>query len=131
MSNREVTPTLPSTKWLALLAALVIGAALFALHQGAVWLRDQHVKVATYKPAPGYATQGASREAVHKAYVKWGGLDIRDRSGAACEAHSVSGWAQVLGTPATADAVARELAVSVDPAFRRAAYLGCLDELRN
>jgi len=129
--SRDVTPTLPSRKWLALLAPLIIAAVLFGLHQGASWLRTQHVDVPTHRPAPGYPTQGTSREAVHKAYVRWGSLDIRDKSAAACEAHSVSGWARVLGTPATANAVARELAISVDPAFRRAAYLGCLDELRN
>jgi hypothetical protein len=56
--------------------------------------------------------------------------DIRDRSAAACEAHSAAGWAKVLGTAPDPKAVARALAASVDPAFRRAAYLGCLGELR-
>lgn len=85
------------------------------------------------RPAPRtseYATQGESLDAVHKAYVRWGSADIRDRAGAACEAHSVSGWADHLGTPATPKAVARALSATVDPAFRRAAYLGCLDVLR-
>jgi hypothetical protein len=115
--------------WPALLAALAISFTLFALHAGAVRLRAQSADVPARPRSHTYATQSSSIDAVHEAYVRWGNADVRNKAGAACEAHSVAGWAQTLGTPADSKAVARALAASVDPAFRRAAYLGCLDEL--
>jgi hypothetical protein len=105
---------------------------LFVLHAGADRLRAQSFDATDPPPHPRshtYATQSNSLDAVHDAYVRWGSADVRNKAGAACEAHSVAGWAQVLGTPPDSKAVARALAASVDPAFRRAAYLGCLDEL--
>lgn len=113
-----------------LFATLAI-VSLAALWAGAVWLRAHSVEVPKYKVDPRYATQTKSRAAVEKAYLRWGGSDVRDKTAAACEAHSIEGWAAMLGTPPAAKAVARELSLSVDPAFRRAAYLGCMDELRN
>jgi hypothetical protein len=102
---------------------------LFALYAGAAQLRPQYTNAQTHPRSHRYATQSSSLDAVHQAYVRWGSADVRNKSGDACEAHSVAGWAQVLGTPPNSRAVARALAASVDPAFRRAAYLGCLDEL--
>jgi hypothetical protein len=125
-----VTPALPPRKRLVVLAALTL-VALYALWAAASWLRTENVDVPKYRHAPGYATQGTSRAAVQQAYLRWGSSDVRDKTAAACEAHSIEGWAAILGTPVKAQAVARELSVSVDPAFRRAAYLGCMDELRN
>jgi hypothetical protein len=124
----DVAPALPSPKRLTLLAALII-MSLLALWAGVVWLRDHSVEVPKYKRDPRYATQTRSRDAVEKAYLRWGGGDVRDKAAAACEAHTVAGWAAVLGTPVNAKAVSRALSVSVDPAFRHAAYLGCMDEL--
>jgi hypothetical protein len=115
--------------WPALLAALAVTFTFFALHAGAVWLRAQSVDAPAHPRSHGYATQSNSLDAVHRAYVRWGNADVRNKAAAACEAHSVAGWAQALGTPRSPKAVARALAASVDPAFRRAAYLGCLDEL--
>jgi hypothetical protein len=105
---------------------------LLALYAGAVRLRDHSFDATAARAHPRshtYATQSSSIRAVHDAYVRWGSADVRNKAAAACEAHSVAGWARVLGTPPNSKAVARALAASVDPAFRRAAYLGCLDEL--
>lgn len=118
--------------WPALLAALALCVIVFGLHAGLSRLRPQSGE----GPAPPprshkYATQSSSLDAVHKAYVRWGNADVRNKAAAACEAHSVAGWARTLGTPAEPKAIARALAADVDPAFRRAAYLGCLDELGN
>jgi hypothetical protein len=115
--------------WPALLAALALSFTLFALHAGAAWLRAQAGDAPAHPRSHTYATQSNSLAAVHQAYVRWGKADVRNKAAAACEAHSVAGWAQALGTPTSSRAVARALAASVDPAFRRAAYLGCLDEL--
>jgi hypothetical protein len=115
--------------WPALLAALALSLTLFALHAGVARLRPQPADAPAQPRSQKYATQSSSLDAVHKAYVRWGNADARNKVGAACEAHSVAGWARELGTPPNPKAVARALAASVDPAFRRAAYLGCLDEL--
>ncbi|MFL5842952.1 MAG: hypothetical protein ACJ77Z_21115 [Thermoleophilaceae bacterium] len=115
--------------WPALLAAAALIVTLFALHAGAVRLRAQSADAPAHPRSRTYATQSSSIDAVHKAYVRWGSADVRNKAAAACEAHSVAEWAQALGTPPNSRAVARALAASVDPAFRRAAYLGCLDEL--
>ena len=114
-----------------MLIAVLALVAVSALWAAAVWLRARSVDVPQYQRDPRYATQTNSRAAVEKAYLRWGGDDVRDKTAAACEAHTVAGWAAILGTPPEAKAVARELSVSVNPAFRRAAYLGCMDELRN
>jgi hypothetical protein len=117
--------------WPALVAALALSFTVFALHAGAARLRA-HVGGAPAHPrSHRYATQSNSLDAVHRAYVRWGSADVRNKAAAACEAHSVAGWAQALGTPPNSPAVARALAASVDPAFRHAAFLGCLDELGN
>jgi hypothetical protein len=112
-----------------LLAALALSLTLFALQAGAARLRAQSPVARTHPRAHTYATQSRSVDAVHAAYVRWGSADVRNKAAAACEAHTVAGWAHALGTPPNSKAVARALAASVDPAFRRAAYLGCLDEL--
>jgi hypothetical protein len=115
--------------WPALLAALALTFMLFGLRAGAAWLRGEPGAPPAHPHSHTYATQSSSVDAVHQAYVRWGSADVRNKSAAACEAHSVAGWARVLGTAPNSKAVARVLAASVDPAFRRAAYLGCLDEL--
>jgi hypothetical protein len=117
-----------SPKRLALLAAL-IALALGAVWAGAVWLRANSVDVPKYKVDPRYATQTKSRTAVQDAYLRWGSDATNDSANDGCEARSVAGWAAFLGTPVNAKAVARELSRSVDPAFRHAAYLGCLTQL--
>src|SRR3954452_18276303 len=81
------------------------------------------------RPNPAYPTQSSSRAAVQRAYTRWGNTDRRDMTGAACEAHSIQDWAAKLHTAPTAKAVSRAVARSADPAFRRGAYLGCLDAL--
>jgi hypothetical protein len=110
-----------------LVALPLIAVMLLVLRAEAVRLRPQ--PAAAPKRSAAYVTQGRSMDAVHKAYVRWGSADARNRSAAACEAHSVEGWARVLGTSPRAKDVARAIAAGADPAFRRATYLGCLDEL--
>jgi hypothetical protein len=119
-----------SPKRLALLAALIV-VTLAAVWGGAVWLRANSVEVPKYKVDPRYATQTKSRAAVQKAYLRWGNGATNDNANDSCEARSVAGWAAFLGTPVSAKAVARELASSVNPAFRHAAYLGCLAQLQS
>jgi hypothetical protein len=105
----------------------LIAAAVAALQLAAA---DPSVPAARHpRPNPAYATQSTSRGAVARAYKRWGNTDKRDMTGAACEAHSVAAWAAILHTAATPKAVSRAVARSAEPAFRRGAYLGCLDAL--
>jgi hypothetical protein len=108
---------------------LVLSLSLVALRAGAARLHAESAQAPLHPRSRAYATQSSSINAVHDAYVRWGSADVRNKAAAACEAHSVAGWARTLGTASNSKAVARALAASVDPAFRRAAYLGCLDEL--
>jgi hypothetical protein len=114
----------------AALAALGVALALALLYGVATALRPSGSPArAPHNRA--YASQTTSLKAIHNAYLRWGGADVRDRMGAACEAHSVADWARKLGTAATPQAVSRAVAATADPAFRHAAYLGCMDELGN
>jgi hypothetical protein len=108
---------------------LVLSLSLVALRAGAARLHAESAQAPLHPRSQTYATQSGSIDAVHDAYVRWGSADVRNKAAAACEAHSVAGWARTLGTAPNSKAVARALAASVDPAFRRAAYLGCLDQL--
>jgi hypothetical protein len=118
-----------STSLPALWPAMLAGVALSV----AVNIAHDRLRATPSPPSPharGHATQGLSTRAPERAQPRWGSAEIRDRSAAACKLHSAAGWAKRLGTAPDPKAVARALAASVDPAFRRAAYLGCLDQLR-
>jgi hypothetical protein len=107
-------------------AALGIGGVINPAHRTP---GPRPVTAPTHSGARGYASQSRSMKVIHRAYVRWGTEDARNQMGAACEAHDVQGWAQILGTPPTIDAVSRAVAATADPAFRKGAYLGCRDAL--
>lgn len=120
--NRRVNGLMRQTA-----AKYVIVLLLLGVVPSLVWtVRPDRAPDAAKVVDPRYATQSGSADAVRSQNLKNRGDEHVDSAVEACGGMGVAHLAAKYGIPAVPELVARRFAAEHEPAYRKAAFKGCL-----